>query len=358
MMPMTNTTGAISGDDSSYLLSLTLSTVFTIALLALITVATIVGNILVIMSVFTHKPLRMVQNFFIVSLAAADLTVALLVLPLNIASQITNGKWIFGIYLCEIWLTCDVMCCTASILNLCAIALDRYWAITDPIDYQQKRSIQRVLGMIFGVWILSGIICAPPLVGWNDWPDNFDENTPCSLTQEKGYVIYSSCGSFFIPLLIMTVVYIKIYVAMRRRLRKRAQARLKLEYIARNKHHQTKTVEHHSSDSEQAEDDGGSGARRNNNVYRFIEQKQKISLSKERKAARTLGIIMGVFVVCWFPFFLMYVICPFLHLQPNEHLVLFITWLGYINSGLNPVIYTIFNNDFRQAFSKILKCIY
>lgn len=85
-----------------------------VAILAFITLATIVGNILVILSVFTYKPLRMVQNFFIVSLAAADLTVALLVLPLNMAYLILDGKWIFGIYVCEMWLTCDVLCCTAS----------------------------------------------------------------------------------------------------------------------------------------------------------------------------------------------------------------------------------------------------
>ncbi len=87
--------------------------IVTVAILAFITLATIVGNVLVILSVFTYKPLRMVQNFFIVSLAAADLTVALLVLPLNMAYLILE-KWIFGVYVCEMWLTCDVLCCTAS----------------------------------------------------------------------------------------------------------------------------------------------------------------------------------------------------------------------------------------------------
>lgn len=90
-------------------------------------------------------------------------------------------------------------------------------------------------------------------------------------------------------------------------------------------------------------------------VYQFIEEKQRISLSKERRAARTLGIIMGVFVVCWLPFFLMYVIVPFCpSCCPSRRMINFITWLGYINSALNPVIYTIFNMDFRRAFRKLL----
>lgn len=90
-------------------------------------------------------------------------------------------------------------------------------------------------------------------------------------------------------------------------------------------------------------------------VNQFIEEKQKISLSKERRAARTLGIIMGVFVICWLPFFLMYVILPFCQsCCPTNKFKNFITWLGYINSGLNPVIYTIFNLDYRRAFKRLL----
>lgn len=195
----------------------------TAVILTLIIILTIVGNILVILSVFTYKPLRIVQNFFIVSLAVADLTVAILVLPLNVAYSI-RGRWDFGIHICKMWLTSDVLCCTASILNLCAIAMDRFWAITDPINYAQKRNVGRVLKLIIGVWILSLLISSPPLLGWNDWPPSFDVDTPCTLTQKKSYIIYSSLGSFFIPLIIMTIVYIEIFVATRRRLRERAQA--------------------------------------------------------------------------------------------------------------------------------------
>ncbi|KAG5678939.1 hypothetical protein PVAND_008558 [Polypedilum vanderplanki] len=420
----------------------------TAVILTLIIIFTIVGNVLVILSVFTYKPLRIVQNFFIVSLAVADLTVAILVLPLNVAYSI-RGRWDFGIHICKMWLTSDVLCCTASILNLCAIALDRYWAITDPINYAQKRTMERVLILITGVWLLSLLISSPPLLGWNDWPDHFDITTPCQLTTKKSYVIYSALGSFFIPLIIMTIVYIEIYIATRRRLRERAQAS-KINAMALKSNMTAKTVEQTTNNS-------GSGDREresissetadgvatlnskdmkrkkkkdkkkmakdsikdhkknkaqltisnensvtdihenennpndtkssvieidknnaklsevttminnnnnNNNptchkksgaVYQFIEEKQKISLSKERRAARTLGIIMGVFVVCWLPFFLMYVIGPFCaSCCISDKLVNFITWLGYINSCFNPIIYSIFNMEFRKAFKKLL----
>lgn len=397
----------------------------TISVLSTVVLGTIFGNVLVILGVFTHKPLRIVQNFFIVSLAVADLAVAILVMPLNVAYS-TLGRWLWGKHLCKIWLTSDIMSCTSSILNLCAIALDRYWAITDPINYASKRTLKRVILQIAGVWIMSLIISSPPLLGWNDWPDEFTAETPCQLTSEPGYVVYSSFGSFFIPLVIMTMVYIKIYIAAKQRFRRRNfAARIYKKRIATNAGNQEESQEK-GEESENESDSGesvnrcqrktfmdikknffvpllllndpisrqginfeihkevtqGNCKRRvvgsikrmsqkakkrhekpllasvNNKgdvVHQFIEQRQKISLSKERRAARTLGIIMGVFVICWLPFFLMYVMLPFCHqCCPSNKLINFITWLGYVNSTVNPIIYTIFNLDFRKAFSKLL----
>ena len=120
---------------------------------------------------------------------------------------------IFGPMFCKIWLTSDVLCCTASILNLCAIALDRYYALHDPIMHAQRRTVNFVLGIIALVWFFSCVICSPPLLGWNDWPndEDWDPNTSCKLTEKRGYIVYSSLGSFFIPLAIIIFVYIKIF---------------------------------------------------------------------------------------------------------------------------------------------------
>ncbi|XP_037507597.1 tyramine/octopamine receptor [Rhipicephalus sanguineus] len=383
--------GVAGGEDAVLSIAVPLpEAVATVLVLSAIVAGTVFGNVLVVLAIFTYRPLRSVQNMFIVSLAVADIAVALLVMPFNVAYSIM-GRWVFGLHMCELWLTCDVLCCTASILNLCAIALDRYWAIHDPINYAQKRTLRRVLLSIVLVWGISGLISVPPLIGWNDWPEQFDETSPCQLTEERGYVLYSATGSFFAPLLIMTIVYFKIYLATRRRLRKRAKAvaaTLQVKPSALNVLPPA-THENSSADSPQTEqspidpdldsvtairtDDipdirgktqqnGGNGAanissscRATPNVKQYMEERQRISLSKERRAARVLGIVMGVFVLCWLPFFLMYVIlpfCPQCSIAPKT--VNFITWLGYVNSALNPAIYTVFNNDFRKAFLKIL----
>ena len=92
---------------------------------------------------------------------------------------------VFGSVFCKMWLTSDVLCCTASILNLCAIALDRYYALHDPIQHAQRRTVKFVLGIIVLVWLISCVICSPPLFGWNDWPDDWTDETECTLTSQK-----------------------------------------------------------------------------------------------------------------------------------------------------------------------------
>ncbi|XP_022689881.1 octopamine receptor-like [Varroa jacobsoni] len=339
-------------------------------ILAVITVFTVVGNALVIMSIFTHRPLRSVQNVFLVSLAVADLTVAVFVMPFNIHYHLNKQVWIFGAVACEAWVTCDVLCCTASILNLCAIALDRYWAIHDPLNYVHKRTLRRVTSQIIFVWLISAIISVPPLVGWNDWSFS-GGNGPCELSANKGYVVYSASGSFYIPLVIMSIVYLKIYLATRKRLRERANAAAKVPLpsrpVATIAEREDSVAKNHHNDSrrnslteavaaiELSDSAAPSAAAAPIKLTACWEERQRISLSRERRAARILGIVMGVFVLCWLPFFLMYIIMPFCeNCTLSAEWANFITWLGYINSSLNPVIYTIFNKDYRKAFKNLL----
>uniref|UniRef100_A0A061QLL1 Putative octopamine receptor n=1 Tax=Cupiennius salei TaxID=6928 RepID=A0A061QLL1_CUPSA len=261
----------------------TLEAILTALVLAFIIASTLIGNVLVIMSVFKYRPLRNVQNMFIVSLALADITVAVLVMPLNVA-YILMAQWKLGLTVCKMWLTCDVLCCTASILNLSAIALDRYWAIHDPINYARKRTLNRVLLMIAGVWLVSLLISAPPLIGWNDWPEEFTEDTPCMLTEEKGYVIYSASGSFYIPLFIMAVVYIKIFETAKHRIRVKAKADANLAAMRKSPDTASSTIPLKSMQSEistiAVTDDSTSSS-----ANKGSEEKNDASTSKEATSA-------------------------------------------------------------------------
>lgn len=125
----------------------------------------IVGNMLVIIAIMTEKSLKNIQNWFIASLAVADFFLGLVIMPFSLANELM-GYWIFGNWWCDIHSAMDVLLCTASIMNLCLISLDRYWSITQAIEYLKQRTPARAAFMIAAVWVMSALICIPPLLGW------------------------------------------------------------------------------------------------------------------------------------------------------------------------------------------------
>ncbi|XP_008548259.3 alpha-2C adrenergic receptor [Microplitis demolitor] len=178
----------------------------------------VVGNMLVIIAIATEKALKNIQNWFIASLAVADFFLGLIIMPFSLANEIM-GYWIFGYWWCDIYSAMDVLLCTASIMNLCLISLDRYWSITQAVKYLKKRTPARAFFMITLVWILSALICIPPLLGWKR-PSPEEEFPKCKLSEDIGYVLYSALGSFYIPSCIMVFVYIRIYFAAKARARR------------------------------------------------------------------------------------------------------------------------------------------
>lgn len=146
----------------------------------LLMIVVVVGNMLVIIAIVTEKALKNIQNWFIASLAVADFFLGLVIMPFSLANELM-GYWIFGNTWCDIHSAMDVLLCTASIMNLCLISLDRYWSITQAVDYLKKRTPARAAVMITLVWILSAVICIPPLLGWKvDRPE--EEFPKCSVS--------------------------------------------------------------------------------------------------------------------------------------------------------------------------------
>lgn len=168
---------------------------------------TIVGNILVIIAVLTSRSLKGAQNLFLVSLAAADILVATLIIPFSLANEL-QGYWAFSSIWCEIYLALDVLFCTSSIVHLCAIALDRYLSISRPVTYGAKRTPMRINAAIIVVWLISAVISFPPLLTL-DKSEGGEE--ACELNNERWYILYSTIGSFFAPCVIMILVYVRIY---------------------------------------------------------------------------------------------------------------------------------------------------
>lgn len=307
-------------------------------ILLIVILGTVIGNVLVCVAVCMVRKLRRPCNYLLVSLAVSDLCVAVLVMPSALLTEVL-GRWNFGTVFCDIWVSFDVLSCTASILNLCAISVDRYWAITKPLEYGVKRTPRRMMLCVALVWLGAACISLPPLLILGNEHITEDGVPICTVCQNFGYQIYATLGSFYIPLTVMLFVYYQIFRAARRIVmdEKRAQTRL-----------------------ENAINGGTTPQKKNLTGAPIIgsphQKRLRFQLAKERKASTTLGIIMSAFTVCWLPFFILAIVRPFLsenHHVPPTLSSLFL-WLGYANSLLNPIIYATLNRDFRKPFQEIL----
>ncbi|XP_048042285.1 dopamine receptor D4b isoform X2 [Megalobrama amblycephala] len=179
----------------------------------LLIIVIICGNVLVCLSVYKEKALKTTTNYFIVSLAVADLLLAVLVLPLFVYAEFQGGVWSLDVALCDGLMTMDVMLCTASIFNLCAISVDRFIAVSIPLNYNRKHVDHRQMILLSATWLLALAVASPVIFGINNVPQR--DPTECKL-EDNNYVVYSSVCSFFIPCPIMLLLYFGMFYGLRK----------------------------------------------------------------------------------------------------------------------------------------------
>ncbi|XP_054612899.1 5-hydroxytryptamine receptor 1A-beta-like [Dunckerocampus dactyliophorus] len=378
--------------------------VITSFLLSALILCAIFGNACVVAAIALERSLQNVANYLIGSLAVTDLMVSVLVLPMAALYQVLN-RWTLGQIPCDIFISLDVLCCTSSILHLCAIALDRYWAITEPIDYMKKRTPRRAAVLISVTWLVGFSISVPPMLIMRSQPNSVDEDRKnpkeCKIRQDLWYTIYSTFGAFYIPLMLMLVLYGRIFKAARFRIRRTVRksepkkvadsglaSSPSLFHKKTSREAQAKSWKRsveprpmpcvngavkHAEDGESLEIIEVHSSLKGNLLLpgtpstvplfesrheKATEAKRKIALARERKTVKTLGIIIGTFILCWLPFFIVALVMPFCQERcyMPRWLMDVINWLGYSNSLLNPIIYAYFNKDFQGAFKKIIKC--
>ncbi|XP_051767346.1 5-hydroxytryptamine receptor 7 [Ctenopharyngodon idella] len=343
------------GEQQTLDLDLT-KTVIIGVMLSTITAVTVMGNTLVVIAVCVVKKLRQPSNYLLVSLAIADLSVAVAVMPFVIVTDLTGGVWLFGEVFCNIFIGMDVMCCTASIMTLCVISVDRYLGITRPLTYPARQNGQLMAKMIVGVWLVSASITLPPFCGW---AQNVNTAGVCLISQDVGYTLYSTAVAFYIPMVVMLFMYYKIFKAARKSGAKHHFAALPPIPLACPEP-ALATVEGLCMQGIK-----NPAATEEFSTLSCLLNRERRSASifrREQKAATTLGVIMGVFLFCWLPFFLFTTARPFIcgllcNCAPVwlERVLL---WLGYTNSLMNPFIYAYFNRDLRSTYKDLLRCRY
>ncbi|XP_049953743.1 alpha-1A adrenergic receptor-like [Schistocerca serialis cubense] len=190
------------------------------ALLLLIAL-TVGGNLLVVCAVARSPTLRLPTHALVANLAVADLLLGTAVLPLSAARELW-GAWPLGAALCTTWTALDVLCCTASILSLCAISVDRYVGVSRPLSYGRILTRRRVRALIAATWLLALAISVAQPLGWREGDasgggsGSGSGSGECHVNKQLGYVIFSAAGSFYLPALVILALYALVYRAASR----------------------------------------------------------------------------------------------------------------------------------------------
>nr|XP_021326218.1 muscarinic acetylcholine receptor M2-like [Danio rerio]XP_021330246.1 muscarinic acetylcholine receptor M2-like [Danio rerio] len=196
--------------------------------LSILSLITIIGNVLVMLSIKVNRNLQTVNNYFLFSLACADLFIG--VFSMNLYTvYIVTGHWPLGALVCDLWLALDYVVSNASVMNLLIISFDRYFCVTKPLSYPVKRTHKMAGMMIAAAWILSFILWAPAILFWQFITGS--RTVPegeCYIQFFSNAVVTfgTAIAAFYLPVITMTILYWQISKASRSRVRRRDNRRV------------------------------------------------------------------------------------------------------------------------------------
>ncbi|XP_062858004.1 trace amine-associated receptor 13c-like [Trichomycterus rosablanca] len=290
-------------------------------LLVLAMAVTILGNSVVIISIGHFKQLQTPTNILVMSLALVDLLLGLTVMPFSMVRSV-DGCWYFGDEYCFWHSSFDFLFTGASIFHLIFIATDRYHAVCHPLQYPTRITLPVAWVMAALSWALASLYAFSVVglkaneQGLEDYLASIDCFGNCFFLVNMTCASVSTSFFFILPVLVMIGLYSQIFLVSEKHARK-------LEVTKQS--------------------------RPDTNVNK-ISQKMK----HEKKAAKTLGIVVGAFNLCWMPYFIASVIDPIYDFATPGVIYELFVWLGYINSTLNPIIYGLFYPWFRKTLYLIL----
>ncbi|XP_020486375.2 adenosine receptor A1-like [Labrus bergylta] len=276
-----------------------------------IALASVLGNVLVVLVVCVNRALRDTTFCFIVSLAVADIAVGILVIPLAI---IISMGFNTQFYTC-LFLSCLLLIITqSSILSLLAIAIDRYLRVKIPIRYSTIVTERRAYVAVCLCWILSFLTGLVPMIGWNNHDAHRNSSSIiCNFTtvMRMDYMVYFNFfGWVVVPLSVMIALYAEIFRVIRRQLNRRAEATC----------------------------DGD----------RYYQ--------KELKLAKSLALVVFLFAVCWLPIHIMNCITFFRRDCKVPKIAFYVgIFMSHVNSALNPMVYAFRIKRFRVTLLQITR---
>lgn len=333
-----------------------LASVLETSVLCFICLAALIGNVSLYIIVYKNKDLRTITNLYILNLAAADIMVSVLSIPVTVVTIITE-RWVFGDTACTALGFFTILSFIASVMSLGMIALNRYFYIVKWNTYTKTFSKKKALLYAAAVWAVSISLASPPLFGWAEyrfipgksycfvyWPANVY------------YMYFMIAVCFFGPLSAMAFSYYNILTFTKNLKRRMAVSR---NNLTPPPHHHELTTENETRGNRNPDTEPdrnmAEGQRPHMNTPGAeLESKSKSRAfqvtHEETKITNTFLFVLALFVVCWAPFavtmfFDVYYPRPLPRAVDIASLL-----LGYLNSMCNPVLYGLRNSAFKQGF--------
>ena len=302
-------------DDGSYIQYLPIEAAFQAVSLIIIMLVAIAANTMNIIVVYRNSNMQTPRYMFIMSLAVGDLGVTLLSMPFSLVTCISR-RWIMSDSLCQLHGFLGSFFFCVSIFTLTIMSIEQYYSLVKPLS--RTITIRRAWYMIAAAWILSTLLSVGPEVGWGHFEYN-SSTLSCGVafprsTLEKMYLLFLVLIAFVITLLIMAYAYIRILL----------------------------TVRKHTD-----------------RIARYTKGGLEV-MRLQRRITYTLLLVLLVFILCWLPFVFLIVLATRNRSVKELPYGLGVAayWCGFFNSSVNPIIFVIRNDRFREGYREILSEIW
>lgn len=298
---------------------------------SLIIAISLLGNGLVCLAICLNKSLRSSPTMsFIFSLACCDLLTASFAMPFDAESLLLGGAWKRSEALCIVWTTAYLFSVPTSLLTLLILTIDRYKTLSDPLRRFRKSKFMSVKSsrlVVVALWCYSLAFSMLPLLGWRYHP-SYVMGGYCYFNITPAYSALSNILHFILPLLIIAGIYFKI------------------NRIAQNvKNCQELCDAAKSSPS---------------HIVRHPTPRDHGTFKRNLKATRTIAFIICVLFICWFPYSVTSTVLTFCkpcYFKSPPELLVSLLMLGYLNSALNPFIYSLNNRKLKETYRALFRSV-
>ncbi|XP_026059059.1 muscarinic acetylcholine receptor M4 [Carassius auratus] len=399
----------------------TVGVVVIIIITSCISLLTVLGNVLVLLSIKVNRNLQTINNYFLFSLACSDLIVGVFSMNLYTVYAV-KGYWPLGPQMCDLWLVVDYVVSNASVMNLLLICFDRYFCVTRPLSYPTKRTARWAGVMIAAAWLQSLLLWAPAILLWQTGQDKSkvpEGQCYILLLANPAVTLATTIPAFYIPVVIMTVLYTKISLASQRRVHKlkpesanlldpsktsgvsstanpdlvndikpddpctfkpdsklvRMKRLFSVEFSRTDDSLDSSpdaSMEERGLDAETSRPKNSTACVetsrtrqphcfQNHTAIQVQGKTSKVVFKnakalRERKVTKTVLAVLLAFIVTWTPYSVMVLIGTFCRWCVPEILWMVGYFMCYVNSTVNPVCYALCNATFKRTFKRLLMC--